>query len=217
MSISVAKGRAILARHAFTILLLVALVAVAIVTRTADGSRLADALASGGFAPDDLLSVGVLRALYSAFLTGGGLELLLALAAVALFVGGLEARVGGWTTFATVAGVHLATLLAHAGIASALHASGSALGAALYHTRDVGPSAGYVGALGALIALQTPPRTRRAAGLAVGLALVAVLAFAIASRAEVRDLSADAAHVLALGCGYAWGRALARRRLRAAA
>lgn len=210
------RGR--LERYRFTLSTLVVLVFAALLTETADGSRFAAALSQTGFAPHDVLTLDIFRAVYSALLTSGGWELVLALAAVALFVGGLEREVGSALAAATFWGVHLAALLAHAAIAWALHTAGSSLGTAVYLARDVGPSAGYVGCLGALIVTarsQTFSRTLRviaASTLAIG--LTAVLVNDVAAGGAVRDVSADLAHLIALTLGLAAGGAILRARTR---
>lgn len=211
-------ARGWLERYRFTLTTLVVLLLAALITETADGSRFAAALSQTGFAPHDVVTLDLFRAVYSAMLTSGGWELVSALGAVALFVGGLEREAGTAIAAATFWGVHLAALLAHAAIAWALHAAGSSLGTAVYLARDVGPSAGYVGCLGALVMTVRPraiSRTLRfmiASALTIGFA--AVLAHDAMSGGAVRDISADLAHLVAIMLGLAAGGAMLRARTR---
>lgn len=201
-------------RYRFTLTTLALLILAAIVTDTADGSRFAAALAQTGIAPRDVVALRVFRAVYSTLLTSGGWELALALVAVAAFVGGLERRAGVVVAAATFWGAHLAALLAHTAIAWALHTSGNPLGTAVYLARDVGPSAGYVGCLGALVAMTRSVRLRVTLASAIWVGFAALLAADVVTGGAIRDVSADLAHLIAFGLGFASVFATSRARTR---
>ncbi len=156
-----------------------------------------------GFAPEDLLDFGWRRLITSAFFTHGGSEFWLAVTMIALAVGVSEWFGGTRRIVATFWGVHLITLIAEALlIALPLKFAGAQIGAQLSHLRDVGPSAGYVGALGLACAL-LPRRLRLPA---LGAVMIGLIGFTLlppaAGQTVAAKLSADLAHLIALPLGY---------------
>jgi len=199
------RARLALHEHPFTASLIVLLALAAFLTETADGSRFSAALSVWGYAPKDLLASDLVRPIVSALITGGGIELLLALAAVLFVVGALERRGGTLVAGASFWGLHAATVFGQSVLAWVLHSGGSALGTALVVTRDVGPSAGYVGVLGILMTSALPARLRTPATVITGAVLTAALALTLTTGAVPRDLSANLAHVIAFGLGAVVG------------
>ncbi|HYM16054.1 MAG TPA: hypothetical protein VEZ14_10890 [Dehalococcoidia bacterium] len=156
-----------------------------------------------GFAPQDLVAFGWRRLITSALFTHGRWEFWIALVLIALAVGAAEWQTGTVRAFLTFWGVHLATLLGESLlIALPLKLAGVPVGAQLSDVRDVGPSAGYVGALGLVCALLPSPWRHRAA-IAV---LIGLLFFALlppdGSESDAVKLSADIAHVIAFVLGW---------------
>jgi hypothetical protein len=155
-----------------------------------------------GFAPQDLLLFSWRRLISSAMFTHGRLEFWAAIAMIVLAVGAAELMVGTLRTAATFWGVHLIALLTESLlIALPLALAGVGAGKDLSDVRDVGPSAGYVAALG-LVCAMLPSRWPRVAAVAV-LSILLVLVFTLAGGADqtVR-LSAGIAHLIAFPLGY---------------
>lgn len=190
-------------RVPFTLVAMGGLTFRAIRTNSASGELPQRVLQRVGFAPRDLLLFGWHRLISSAMFTHGGVEFWGGLFMIGLAVG-LSEWVGGTIrAFATFWGVHLVTLLAESLlIALPLQLAGLHFGTQLSDIRDVGPSAGYFGALGLVCALL--PRPWRYVG-AVG-----VLGYLLASTAMPPEpgevlalkLSADLAHLIAFPLGW---------------
>jgi hypothetical protein len=156
-----------------------------------------------GFAPRDLLSFGWRRLISSAFFTHGRWEFWIAVVMISLALGVAEWATGTVWAFVTFWGVHLATLLSESLlIALPLKLAGVPIGAQLSDVRDVGPSAGYIGALGLACALLPSPWRYRAAFIVMlGLAF-SVLLPPDGTESEVVKLSADLAHLIAFPLGW---------------
>ncbi|HEY7801191.1 MAG TPA: hypothetical protein VIE40_00825 [Dehalococcoidia bacterium] len=191
-------------RLPFTLLTLAVLAAFGLWTRSAYSELPRRAIEQVGFAPRDLLGFGWGRLFNSALFTHGELEFWAAVAMVLFAVGIAEWFTG--TAFAAVTfwGVHLATLIVESVfVALPLKLAGLAIGAQILDLRDVGPSAGYVGALGVVCAM-LPGRWRYAASAAV----IGVLVY-IGFAPDVDDLSmaaimsATIAHLIAFPLGFA--------------
>jgi hypothetical protein len=194
------------ARYPFTIATLGLIAFAGFLTRTTIGQTITRGMLGGfGSSPRDLLSLDLVRVATSAFVTDGGWVFVLALACTALFVGAAEHYTGTLATLLTFWGAHFATFALMLLLTLSLSAAGSRLALLLYATRDVGPSAGYVGCLG--LALVTSGRAWRwwAIGF-VAAALGATLVLALPElRSQPREVSAALAHLTALAVGVAIG------------
>lgn len=165
-------------------------------------------LAQLGFAARDFWEVRWGRLLTSALVTLGGNVFWQAVGMVTLAVGLAEYLTGSKHALYTFWGVHLSTLLAEGIlIGPLLHRfvfNGDSL---LLLARDVGPSAGYFGALGlAVAALPCPRRWRGILAIAIFMGLL-VTVFQPPHQGEdgTLKLLADVAHVLAFPLGVtAW-------------
>ena len=190
-------------RVPFTIVSLIGLTVRAIRTNTAADDASNRVLQHVGFAPQDLVLFSWRRLVSSAMFTHGRLEFWAAIAMIVFAVGAAELMVGTLRAAATFWGVHLVTLLAESlFIALPLALAGVGAGKDLSDVRDVGPSAGYVAALGLVCAL-LPGRWPRISAVAV-LSILLVLTFTPAGGDDqaVR-LSAGIAHLIAFPLGYA--------------
>jgi hypothetical protein len=198
-------------RVPFTLLTLAVLATFGLWTRAAYSELPGHAIDQVGFAPRDLLGLGWGRLVNSALFTHGELEFWVAVAMVLVAVGVAEWFAG--TAFAAITfwGVHVATLVVESLlVALPMKLAGLALGAQIVGLRDVGPSAGYVGALGVVCAM-LPGRWRYVASGAV-LGVLLYIGFA----PDVDDLSmaaiwsATIAHLIAFPLGFvayvAWRR-----------
>jgi hypothetical protein len=193
-----------LQRYPATLLLLAALVAAALGTGTAVGELPRRLVNRFGFAPADLWALDLWRLFSSALITQGGASFILALVVVALSSGTVEARVGSRLAFLTFWGSHVWTLLVMSlALGPALADGSPGLDYAIATLRDVGPSAGYFGCVGAAVALQRDDRLRwgGAVGVAAWLA-VDLLGWVSGAAAGPGELSADVAHVIAFGSGW---------------
>jgi type III secretory pathway component EscS len=159
-----------------------------------------------GFAARDFWEIRWGRLLTAALVTLGGGVFWQAMGMVMLAVGLAEYLTGSRRALATFWGVHVATLLAEGVIVGPLLHwfifDGNSL---LLLARDVGPSAGYFGALGLAVAALPWPRCWRgmvASAIFIGLLLTLFQAPASGDDRTLK-LLADVAHVLAFPLGVA--------------
>lgn len=138
--------------------------------------------------------------------TAGGIRLYSSSLMLVIGVGTAEAIYGSWRAFATFFGIHLITLLTMGvaiSIAAKLEWSRAEL---LFSAIDVGPSAGYYGCLGLVIASRKP-RLRQVAPIVIMAVLVTRLGWsAVHVPDHGRVLSADLAHAIAFPLGVASAR-----------
>jgi cell division protein FtsW (lipid II flippase) len=207
-----------LARYPFTVATCGFIVFGGLLSRTATGQTITRrALRQFGSAPRDLLAFNLGRVVISAFVTDGGIVFWMALALTALFAGAAEHFTDTTTATLTFWGAHFASFLVSIYVTLPLDLTGSRLAALLYVTRDVGPSAGYVGCLGlALVCSRWRWRWWLIGAVAVGLGTALLLSLP-ELRGAPRDVSADLAHASALVFGVVTGSAiLLVRRMRLA-
>jgi len=190
-------------RLSFTIATVAMIALAGWLTNTAAGATLgAHAIRRLGFAPADTPSVNVLRAVVSAFVTNGPVAFWLALAATALLVGLTEWRHGSLRATFIFWGAHLATLVLSWVVFAPMRLAGQPIGSLLYITRDVGPSAGYVGCLGYLVG-SLRGTWRWPAFATIVAVLLGMLAFnAVGISSEPAELSAAVSHLIAMLVGF---------------
>ena len=200
-------------RVPFTLLTLAALALRGWHTDTVVGALPRRVLSRAGFAPDDLLAFGWHRLFSSALFTHGPLEFWVAVLMIVVVVGLIERLAGTIVAALTFWGVHLLTLIAESlFVALPLKFAGLHIGAQIASVRDVGPSAGYVGALGLLCALLPKPWRYVAAGLTLSVLVYAFFAPSEEHLGSAAVLSAGIAHLIAFPIG--WSSATLWRRLR---
>lgn len=171
-------------------------------TRTAQGVELGSrAIARLGFAPADTGSGDVVRAFMSAFVTNSPVAFWTAALAIAALAGLVEVRAGSSRAAIVFWGTHLVTLVLSWAMLAPLHVAGSTTASLLFLARDVGPSAGFAGCLGYLIA-GLKPRARVLALAGGVIALAAALALALPGvGSDPAGVSAALTHLLALPAG----------------
>jgi len=201
--------------YPFTAATCALLVFAGFLTLTATGQDITQrVLQDVGWAPRDLLALDIGRTAYSALVTNGGYVFWMALVLTVVFVGAAEHLAGSAVAALTFWGVHFATTATMLLVSLPLHISGVSLATLVFLTRDVGPSAGYVGCLGLSLVL-TRARWHWWALGAVGLFLVTALAVSLSTPGTApADVSANLAHVIALPYGAALGWVVARRKAR---
>lgn len=194
-------------RFPFTLGMLVLLGATAVFTNTHLATLTNNWLTRLGYSPSDLWLLNWERLFTSALVTFGKTVFWQAMGMITLAVGAAEWLAGSKRTAVTFWGVHLTTLLTESLlVALPLHLSGNPTGTALILARDVGPSAGYFGALG-LASRRLPGPWSWLSGTAVVIGLVYALFQAprTGQSAPVK-LAADLAHLIAFPLGWATGK-----------
>lgn len=190
-------------RVPFTLVTLAALVLRAWRTDTIEAGLSHHVLARAGFAPEDLFEFGWHRLFSSALFTHGPLEFWAAVLMILFAVGVVERVAGTAIAAITFWGVHLLTLIAESVfVALPLKLAGLDVGAQIASLRDVGPSAGYVGALGLLCALLPKPWRYVAAGIVISILLYAMLGPDEEHLSTAAVLSAGIAHLIAFPLGW---------------
>lgn len=160
-----------------------------------------------GFAPTNLLNFQWQRLLTSLLLTAGGWKFAASLVMLIVCVGLAERRYGTLATMKLFLTTHLLVLITISAIVlvvTTFISSPSLL--ALAKGRDIGPSAGYYGCLGALL-LSLPSKGKQVGFLCVLSILLIRLAYSTTHLPEdAAVVSADIAHLLALPLGsfLAW-------------
>jgi len=192
----------ILRRFPFTLTMLALLELTAIWTHTHAAIISAEWLDRLGFAPLDLLALNLDRLFTSALVTAGGRVYWEALGMVTFAVGLSEWLTSSRRAALTFWGVHFSTLLIESlAVALPMHWFGMALGPLVTLSRDVGPSAGYFGALGLVSAHLKYPWNLLSGG-AIFIALEIALVHISGNNSLGLEVSADIAHVIAFPLGW---------------
>ncbi len=155
-----------------------------------------------GFAPRDFWFLRWERLILSAMVTSGGGTFWFALGMVAFTSGVIEWINGSWRAGLVFWGIHLATLvLESAMFLLPLHQLGFPQARALFFSRNIGPSAGYVGSLGYLIAFVPKPWRWLAYVAIISILVISLLLPARAGVSQAIKLSDDLAHMIAFSLG----------------
>jgi len=135
----------------FTLLLLCGLLIAGFLTQTHRGQLSKQWIEKYGFAPHDLWTGQLERLFLSAFLTDRASSFFQAVILSLVMAGATEIFGGTWRAALTFWGIHFATLLLTSLALLPFHHLKIPFAESLSHARDVGPSAGYFGCLGALV------------------------------------------------------------------
>jgi hypothetical protein len=156
-----------------------------------------------GFAPRDFWYFRWERLILSALVTSGGSIFWLALGMVALTSGFAEWKSGSWRAALTFWGVHLVTLILESLMfLLPLHRLGFPQARALFFSRDVGPSAGYMASLGLVTAFLSKPWRWVVFG---AILIFLIISLFLPTRVGVSpgiELSDDLAHLIAYPLGW---------------
>jgi hypothetical protein len=156
-----------------------------------------------GFAPRDFWLLRWERLILSALVTSGGVSFWFALGMVASTSGAAEWKMGTLRTALTFWGVHLITLVIEGIIFSLpIRRLGFTQERALFFSRNVGPSAGYMACLGLITTFLPKPWRWVAFGLIMAYLVIALLLPACAGVTPAIELSDDLAHLIAYPLGW---------------
>jgi hypothetical protein len=156
-----------------------------------------------GFAPRDMWLLRWWRLILSAFVTGGGLTFWLALAMVAFTSGIAEWWSGSLRATFVFWGAHLVTLVSEALILTLpLHQLGFTQARGVFFSRDVGPSAGYMGCLGFIVYFVPKPWRWVAAGIILAYLVVSLAIPSNGGIAPALELTDGLAHLIAFPLGW---------------
>jgi len=194
--------KTILWRFPFTLTMLALLGLIAIWTNTHAATISAEWLNRLGYAPLDLLALNLGRLITSALVTSGGRVFWEALGMVTFAVGLSEWLTDSRRAALTFWGVHFSTLLIESLVITLpLHLAGTTIGSLVAISRDVGPSAGYFGALGLVCAHLKYPWNLISGGV-IFVALDIALLHISGNNSLGLEVSADIAHVIAFPLGW---------------
>jgi hypothetical protein len=156
-----------------------------------------------GFAPRDFWFLRWWRLILSALVTSGGITFWFALGMVAFTSGVAEWKAGTLRAALTFWGVHLVTLVLEGLIFSLpMRQLGFSQERSLFFSRNVGPSAGYMGSLGLITTFLPRPWRWVAFGAILAYLLLAVFLPARAGVTLAIELSDDLAHLIAYPLGF---------------
>ncbi|WDQ16751.1 hypothetical protein [Rhodopirellula sp. P2] len=194
----------LLERLPFTFAMLVVLIVAGVYGRSHIGLLDDTIHQRAGFSMRLLIEGQVHRAITSLLFTAGGWRFYSSIAMFAIAVGYIEWQMGSARAMGTFLGCHIATrALMTAVVALASLVGETHRGQLLWHVQDVGPSAGYYGCLGLVIAgTAAPYRGFIIAAIIAALAVRAGWSF-VHLPEDGRMLSADFAHLIAFPLGLA--------------
>ncbi|HSB65590.1 MAG TPA: rhomboid family intramembrane serine protease [Anaerolineales bacterium] len=190
-------------RIPFTICMVAILIVVAWATHSYFQELARNWIERLGFAPNDFWLFRWERLVLSALVTQGGLTFWFAVVATAVTSGLAEWKSGTLRTFVAFWGVHLGALMLESALfLLPLHRLGFPAARAAFFSRNVGPSAGYMGLLGYL-ATFLPKRWRWLAfsTILVGLLIVLFIPPRPGQTLAIK-LADDMAHLIAFPLGW---------------
>ncbi len=193
----------VIQRLPFTLIMLVLLCLVAVWTNSLFAELERAWMVRLGFAPRDFWFLRWWRLFLSALVTSGGINFWFALGMVGLTSGVAEWKTGTARVAITFWGIHLVTLVLEALIFSLpLRALGFTEARALFFSRDVGPSAGYMGMLGMITIFLPKPWRWLAFGAITAYLIIALFLPDRAGVTPAIGLTDDLAHLIAYPLGF---------------
>lgn len=207
------RMRQVLRQIPFTLCMLFILLGVAFATRSFAQELTREWINRLGFAPRDFWFFRWERLILSALVTNGGMVFWFALAMVALTSGTAEYLTGTWRAIIAFWGVHLVTLVLESALfLLPFYRLGFPQARALFFSRDVGPSAGYMGGLGYITVFLPKPWRWAAFGVILIILVVSLFLPAGTGVSPAVKLAADMAHLIAYPLGYITASAIVKRR-----
>ncbi len=212
LKLTLLQARQLARRIPFTLCMVVILLLVAWGTNSYFQELTRAWMSRLGFAPRDLWFLRWWRLILSALVTSGGVTFWLALIMVAFTSGVAEVMSSTWLAVMAFWGIHLVSLVLEALIFTLpLHQLGFTQARSVFFSRDVGPSAGYMGSLGYIATFL--PKPWRWVGFGVVMIYLGA-AFFLPGRTGLSPaigLSDNLAHLLAFPLGWLAGSLLARK------
>ena len=205
----------IIRRIPFTLVMVVLLLLVAWGTHSYFQELARSWVSRLGFAPRDFWFFRWERLILSALVTSGGYIFWLALGMVAITCGVAEWNRGSGRAALTFWGVHLVTLVIESLLfLLPLRQMGFTQARALFFSRDVGPSAGYMASLGLITTFLPKPWRWVAFGTILFFLIVALFLPPRFGETQAVKLVADMAHLIAYPLGWMSGYIFGRKRTR---
>jgi hypothetical protein len=193
----------VISRLPFTLIMVILLLLVAWWTNSILQELTREWVNRLGFAPRDFWFLRWWRLILSALVTSGGVTFWFALGMVAFTSGVAEWQAGTLRATLTFWGVHLVTLVVEGVIFSLpLHQIGFSQERALFFSRNVGPSAGYMGTLGLITTFLPKPWRWVVFGVILAFLLIALFFPEGAGVSPAIELSDDLAHLIAYPVGF---------------
>jgi hypothetical protein len=190
-------------RIPFTLVMLALLLLVAWGTHSYFQELAREWVARLGFAPRDFWLLRWERLILSVLVTSGGAIFWFALGMVAITCGIAEWKVGSWRAALTFWGIHLMTLVLESLLfLLPLHQLGFSQARAVFYSRDVGPSAGYMASLGLLTTFLPKPWRWWVFGAGLIFLIVALTLPPRPAETQAVKLAADMAHLIAYPLGW---------------
>ena len=193
----------VISRIPFTLIMIILLLLVAGWTNSYVQELTREWVNRLGFAPRDFWLLRWWRLFLSALVTSGGVTFWFGLGMVAFTNGVAEWKAGTLRTLLTFWGVHLLTLVLEGLIFSLpLRQLGFTQERALFFSRNVGPSAGYMGCLGLITTFLPKPWRFVVFGVILAYLLIAMILPSRAGVPPASELSDDLAHLIAYPLGW---------------
>jgi hypothetical protein len=190
-------------RLPFTLCMVVILLGVAWVTQSYFQGLALTWINRLGFAPRDFWLFRWEHLVLSALVTQGGSIFWFALAMVAFTSGVAEWKSGSLRAFFTFWGVHIVTLMLESVLfLLPLHRLGFPAARAVFFSRDVGPSAGYMGSLGYIITFLPKPWRWTALVVILIVLITSLLVPPTPGQTLAIKLADDVAHLIAFPLGW---------------
>jgi len=212
LKISFTRLRQIIRRIPFTLCMVIILLLVAWGTQSYFQELTRTWVTRFGFAPRDFWFFRWERLILTALVTNGGSIFWFAFAMVAFTSGVTEWMSGSWRAILTFWGVHLVTLMLESLMfLLPLHQLGFIQARSLFFSRDVGPSAGYMGSLGYIATFIPRPWRWVVFGSILVFLIISLFLPPRPGETQAVKLSADMAHLLAFPLGWVTSYLFGRR------
>jgi hypothetical protein len=193
----------VVSRLPFTLIMVVLLLLVAWGTNSYFQELTREWVNRLGFAPRDFWLMRWERLILSAFVTSGGVTFWFALGMVTFTSGVAEWKTRTLRTALTFWGVHIITLVLEGLIFSLpIRQLGFTQERALFFSRNVGPSAGYMGCLGLITTFLPRPWRWVVFGIILAYLLIALFLPSRTGVSSAIELSDDLAHLIAYPLGW---------------
>ncbi len=199
-------------RVPFTVVMVIILLIVAGVTQSYFQELTRAWINRLGFAPRDFWLLRWERLLLSAVVTQGGISFWFALIMVAFTSGVIEWKTGSWRALGAFWGVHLVTLFLESALfLLPFRQLGFPAARAVFFSRDVGPSAGYMGSFGYVLTFVPKPWRWIAFSITLLILVTSLFLPPTPGMTLAIKLADDVAHLIAFPLGWLFASLVSRR------